>query len=373
MSQRPAAILLVLCACAGASPDPKDMAATELAHHDVSPAEAEKMAKAIADAQVALVARRFATAEELALRAIEIDPRAARARAIYGLCLLQRAMARQPSDMYLQNRGDGETLRAVALAPADPVVGRLRGEFLAQVGHLSAAAAAAESALGAAVDDGSAERAALLALAGEWRYELGEERAALPHLLRLVELRPDDATGHFRLGFCLLRTADKPALAIDAAKAFARCAELSPGDQDAHLAIGRAHLRAAELSTADAATREQELTAAMAAFDAACARFATAAEPRFCRGSVFEAMGEGGRAAAAYQDALALDANHIGALLELAALHVASGDADRRVEAETMLRRALALAEGRPAMLSPRERQRIEKFLAAGKDQPKAK
>src|SRR5690606_20292251 len=105
----------------------------------------------------------------------------------------------------------------------------------------------------------ASELSALLGTAGTYRYELGEERAARPHLEAYVALRPDDSAAHFRLGASLLSIANTPlgspppyaiaqAEAEAAAAAFARCYELAPGDEDAALSVVTAWLRAAELA-----------------------------------------------------------------------------------------------------------------------------
>ena len=54
-------------------------------------------------------------------------------------------------------------------------------------------AAVAEAALTRTTAAPAEERAPLFGLAGRYRYELGEERAALPLLQAYVGLRPDDA------------------------------------------------------------------------------------------------------------------------------------------------------------------------------------
>jgi tetratricopeptide (TPR) repeat protein len=203
----------------------------------------------------------------------------------------------------------------------------------------------------------------LLALCGECRFELGEERLARPHLRALVELRPDDAIANFRLGICLLRTAadgetvgKQVARALDAAATFQRASALAPGDVDAALAVGRAYARAAEFDAGDG--RDQALAQAATAFATAAAKFADSAEACFCQGVALQGRGQVDAAALAFAEALRRDPDHLGALLDLAALRAAEPAA-----AKSLLRRALALGDRGPQRLSDAERARIETFL----------
>lgn len=357
-----AAVLLgaALAACSAASPDPAAMAADELPVLQLDEASAQRAADAAARAVAAVDGGRFGLAEDIASGVLQSAPRQPRARAVLGLCLLQRARAVSPPDLRLMNTGEGETLRAAMLAPTDLVVGRLRASFLAATGHLSAAAAAAESVLTQNQPGDSPDYVALLARCAEWRYELGEEHLALPHLEALTELRPADAVAQYRLGICLLRTAQTAAEATAAAEAFARSGQLAPADEEAHLSVGKAHVRAAELGSG--ADRDRELEAALASFRATAAQFATSAEPSFCVGLVLDQLRRQAEAAAAYEAALQRDPAHVGALLDLAQLRLR--DPATAAAGRELLRRALAAPAGGGA-LTPGERGRIEDFLRA--------
>jgi tetratricopeptide (TPR) repeat protein len=256
----------------------------------------------------------------------------------------------------------------------------MRADFLAEAGHLSAAAATAEAALLRTADAPAADRAALLAVAGNCRYELGEERAALPHLQAYFGLQPDDAATAFRIGSCLFRIAAAPegAKAMEvaqinaegAARAFARCAELAPGDADAALAVGAALVRAAELAGqrrdlgAPERRRQQEQRWQQAEeqFRRVAEQFPENAEPVFRLGVVAETRGDIPASHQAYLQALDRDRRHLGSLLNLAALLEASGDAAAAVP---LLERALAADEAR-AGLSAAERRRLQQRLRDG-------
>lgn len=311
----------------------------------------------------ALAQRRHGEAERAANAVLALDPRSARGRAVLGNALRVRAAASDPPDLDLVQRGDGETLTAVRLAPLDPVVAGLRAQFLGDVGHLSAAAAAAEDCLMRLPAGADPDRLDLLDLAGQFAYELGEELRALPHLRALAVHRVDDAALHFRLGACLLRTAVDAATAADAATAFARGAELAPGDDDVHLAVVAAHFRAAELArqSGDDQRAQEQLGLAATAARAVAARFERSAEAAFRVGAVAEAQQDLTAARANYDEALRRDAEHLGSLLNLASLCAATPETGAR--ARELWRRALAVDERRGG-LSAAERARVSALAA---------
>src|SRR5262245_35975433 len=253
----------VLAACAGVSPRPEDIAAADPPVRALTTDEQVERTRLEQQARRAEIERRDGDAERLARLAIAVDARSARGHAVLGLVLQRRADARVPPDLALTNQADGETLLALRLAPADPIVGLLRGTFLARSGHVSAAAAYGEACLRNGGPGTGAESDELLAATAEWCYELGEEKRAQPWLQLLAERRPEDAATQFRLGSSLLRIAENESeskSAVEAAHAFARCAELTPGDGDARFAIAAAWVRAAELAEKlpDAAERAAE-------------------------------------------------------------------------------------------------------------------
>jgi tetratricopeptide (TPR) repeat protein len=374
------ASLALIAACAGVSLRPELANADTLPVYELTATEQQELAAITDRAIQAVVRRHYEEAEQESLRALDIDPRAARARAVLGMVLLQRARRRDPPDVFDVNAGETEMLLAEQIAPNDAFVGRMRADFLAEAGHLSAAAATAEAALLRTADAPAADRAALLAVAGNCRYELGEERAALPHLQAYFGLQPDDAATAFRIGSCLFRIAAAPegAKAMEvaqinaegAARAFARCAELAPGDADAALAVGAALVRAAELAGqrrdlgAPERRRQQEQRWQQAEeqFRRVAEQFPENAEPVFRLGVVAETRGDIPASHQAYLQALDRDRRHLGSLLNLAALLEASGDAAAAVP---LLERALAADEAR-AGLSAAERRRLQQRLRDG-------
>ncbi|MEO6593360.1 MAG: tetratricopeptide repeat protein [Planctomycetota bacterium] len=322
----------------------------------------------------AVVRRQYGEAETEARAALGIDPRAARARSVLAMVMLQRANLRDPPDVFEANAGENEALLAEQLAPDDAFVGWMRAVFLAEAGHMSAAAAAAEAALARTADAPATERAALLGAAGTYRYELGEERAALTLLQAYIGLRPDDAIASFRIGWCLLRIAEVPQgprgmqvaqnNAEAAALAFARAAALAPGDEEAALAVGAAWLRAAELAEKrqDLAIRDERQRQAAQQFRDVAARFPGNAEASFRLGVLAERSGQLDEARAAYAQAMQRDAQHVASLLNLASLFEADG---HYAESQALLERTLD-ADRQRAELTAEERSRIQNRLSSG-------
>ncbi|MBL8727078.1 MAG: tetratricopeptide repeat protein [Planctomycetes bacterium] len=366
-----AVLFLAVCsACAGVSVRPEAVRADSLPVVALSADTERELGRHVDAAIEAVMRRHYAAAERQARQALDIDPRRARARAVLGMVLFQRSTLADPPDLFLAHAGEADLILAEQLAPADPFVGWMHAVMLAEAGHMTAAAATAEAALGRTEAAPANERAALLGVAGTYRYELGEERAALPHLQAYVALRPDDATARFRLGYCLLRLAGLPSgpkpnslvvaqgQAEAAAAAFRRGAELVPGDEDVALAVGAALLRAAELAEQrrDTAARDDRRQQALQQFRAVADRFPGSAEALFRVGVVAEAGGEQQTAREAYTQALARDPEHLGSLLNLAA--IAEHEAGAEDAVRELLRRAIA-ADGRRGALSVAERSRI--------------
>ena len=350
----------LFAACRGASPDPAAMA-LDLPEPATLSGAAQQDVRITADRAVeALDAGRMEGAEELARQALDRDPACARARAVLANCLFARAGRTQPPELHLQQEADGETLRAVALAPKEPVVVRLRGVFLAATMHLSAAAEAAESLLAqppAALDQ---EWLDLFRAAGMWRFRLGEERAAR-EWLRIAVQSPVDAEACFTYGLCMLRTAQVAVDATTAAWAFREASGLDPAKVEATYGIHRAYARAAVLARKAGESTQADgfLQSALdAAADTAAAR-ATDPEPEFDAGNMLAEAGRADAAAAAWERALVRDPRHIGALLNLAHLRAPTDKA----AAAALLQRALAAAGEDRTKLSDDERRRIAAFL----------
>lgn len=366
-------ILVVLAACAGVAARPDAVRASDLAIVELTPEQARRVRVLVDDAIEAIGRHQYPEAHRAASAALQIDARAARARAILGLATAQEASLTEPPDHVMIQAAEAEVRLALQLAPDDPFVPWTHALLLAQIGHMSAAAEAAEAA--SRLTDGATakERAALLTTAATYRYELGEERAALPLLQAHSELQPTNAAMQYRLGVSLLRIAavpigPKPASLLaaqrraeDAAKAFERCAEASPGDADAALAIAAAMSRAADLAAErnDTAAETSHRQAALASLQATAARFPANAEAWFRLGVTAEALGQPAAATNAYEQALARDRQHVGALLNLAAIHATDAPATAR----ELWQRALTV-DTESRQLTERERRRISELVA---------
>jgi tetratricopeptide (TPR) repeat protein len=368
--------LLLAAACAGASADPRRASVDELPPGAESPAE---RAAALAEADAAVDAYRETRTDDavrLVAAALDRDPRCGRALAVQALVRWRQAQAEaMPPPLHDTNAAEAALRQALAAAPDDAFAGLALATFLGDVGHLSAAAEAAEAALARASAPARADRADLLATAAACRFELGEERAALPHLQAAIALQPDDAALHYRLGSALLAIAATPQdreptslltaqrQAEAAARAFARCYELTPTDVGAGLAIPAASLRAADLAADRGAAADERLALVAAATDQARAvavRFPAAAEPWWWLGLAAERAQDAATAANAYDEALARDPEHAGALLNRAALADAAGDG---AAAKALLQRALD-ADAKKPCLDDGERKRARARLA---------
>jgi tetratricopeptide (TPR) repeat protein len=324
------------------------------------------------------VQRRYEEAEAFANQALAINPRSARGRAVLGMVKLQMASRQQPSDWFAVRAAEVEMELAKQLEPKNAFVGWLHAVFLAESGHMSAAAAAAEDALVRSVDASASERAELLGIAGTYRYELGEERAARPHLEAYVALRPDDSAAHFRLGSSLLSIARTPqgspppysvarAEAEAAALAFARCFQLAPGDEDAALAVATAWIRAAELADLQGkkqAERDALYDKTVDYLQKLTGQFPANAEVYFRLGVLASMQKQPKVAHVAYLAALDRDRDHLGSLLNLSSLMIADGDVGL---AKSLLLRVIA-TEGVSDGLTSNERERIVRWLRESGD-----
>lgn len=363
---------MLLVACAGIAPDPRAADAATLPSVELTTEQREAVQRDESRAILAISRQRYDEARRLAELVLDTQPRSARARAVIGLTMLERAAQQRPTTWRGLREGETQLELASQLAPGDATVAWLHAIFLAEIGHLSAAAARAEEGLAAAAEAPLADRAVLLGAAGNYRYELGEERAALPHLQAYIALRSDDAEAVFRIGWCLLRRAEVPrgadALrtaqvdAESAAKAFLRCSELRQEDESAALAVVTSYLRAAQLADerGERAARDSLRAAAGQHLRRMAERFPKSAEVRFHMGLLAEAEQQPDVARAAYGAALELSPAHLGSALNLAALLQAAGDPGG---AETVLRRLLDDARA-AAALTREERRRVENWLA---------
>lgn len=367
--------LLLAAACAGASVEPQRASVDELPPGAESPAE---RAAALAEADAAVDAYRETRTDDavrLVAAALDRDPRCGRALAVQALVRWRQAQADATTPPLRDTNAAEAALRqALAAAPDDAFAGLALATFLGDVGHLSAAAEAAEAALARASAPARADRADLLATAAACRYELGEERAALPHLQAAVALQPDDAPLHYRLGCTLLAVAattpdDAPTTLLvaqrqaeAAARAFGRAFDLLPTDVAAGKAAATAWLRAADLAAARDVARERTaaLDAATALARALAGRLPDDPEPWWLFGVAAERGGDPAAAATAFDEALARAPDHAASLLHRATLADAAGDA---ALAKTLLQRALDADAARPC-LDDGERKRVRARLA---------
>jgi hypothetical protein len=371
---------LFAAACAGVSTDPRTASVDDLPPAATDDA-ARVAAVTAADAAVAAYrATRTTEAAAAADAALTADPRCGRALAVRALLQWRQAQTDAAADgdrtptLTAANAAEAALRRAVAAAPRDAFAGLALATFLGDVDHLSAAAEVAEAALGAAASASTADRVDLLAVAAACRYELGEERAALPHLQACVAARPDDADMQYRLGAAQLAIAALPEgpapnsfllaqrQAEAAARAFQRAFELRTNDAEAGRAVAAAWLRAADLAAErDAAgERATALAAASAQARALAARFPADPEPWWLLGVIAERSADPTAAAAAFDAALVRQPAHPGALLHRAALAEEAGDAPL---AKALLQRALAADAAAPC-LTDAERKRLRRRLA---------
>ena len=367
-----------LVACSAVAPDPSKATIDDLPIVALNDEQGTACAQLEGSAIEAVVQRRYEEAEAFANQALAINPRSARGRAVLGMVKLQMASRQHPSDWFAVRAAEVEMELAKQLEPKNAFVGWLHAVFLAESGHMSAAAAAAEDALVRSVDASASERAELLGIAGTYRYELGEERAARPHLEAYVALRPDDSAAHFRLGSSLLSIARTPqgspppysvarAEAEAAALAFARCFQLAPGDEDAALAVATAWIRAAELADLQGknqAERDALYDKTVDYLQKLTGQFPANAEVYFRLGVLASMQKQPKVAHVAYLAALDRDRDHLGSLLNLSSLMIADGDVGL---AKSLLLRVIA-TEGVSDGLTSNERERIVRWLRESGD-----
>jgi tetratricopeptide (TPR) repeat protein len=350
-----ALLACIAAACAGVSLRPEDYTLPEARALDAQ--DHRRLLELELETRTALAGGHHDTASDRARAGLTIDPRSGLLHALLGRALAGRAQRDQPPELTLWREAERELRIASELAPDDPEVALAHAWFLATEGHLTAAIAVLEPALVSSGRD-----PALLRELGRLHYELGEERAALPYLVRLLELAPDDADAQWRLAQAQLALAaierDRDAaeavrLYRAAAVSFAQYRVLRPDDHDG--ALGEAHA----LAQAGLATEPPSaalLAEALAAFEAAARLAPRQPAPWHGQAVVRERLGSVGAAIPLYREALARDAAYLPAQLGLVAALAANGDREL-ARAEAL--RALALPQ-----LEPRDRDRLREFLA---------
>jgi Flp pilus assembly protein TadD len=151
-------------------------------------------------------------------------------------------------------------------------------------------------------------------------------------LAEYLAQHPENAVAHFQLGYAYSNLKRE----ADAAKEYARAAELKPDFAEAHLNLGLALV-------------DSDPAAAAASFKHAADLTPKQAKPRFLAGYALEHSGDYAGAAAQYEQASALDAKSFDVFFSWGRALLRSGDA---AGAEQRFRQALALrADSAPAHL----------------------
>jgi tetratricopeptide (TPR) repeat protein len=346
--------------CAGTSPDPGVLAQRRFVAGDLSAEQRAAQSERVVGAEAFLVTGQTASARALVEDALRQDPADARARALLGNVLLAEARSEDPPDLFRMREGDGETLWALQHQPDDPVVVRLRGRFLAESGHITAAAEVGEAYLDRVAELPDEDHAEVTLAVAAWCYEIGEEQRALPRLRVAVRRRPGDALAWYRLGDCLLRTADSWRMLREAADAFVRSAQADPADEAARLASVTAASRALNQARREGASEEAPQLAdfLIQLAEQAVQAFPSSAAAWHARGVVARQLGRE-VAHEDWQQALTIDPGHLASLLDLAALRHEQGV---YAEATALWQRALA-ADALRGGLRPGERARLQELV----------
>lgn len=352
--------LAAMSACGGVSPVPEELAERLPEHVELSAAEARQVEDLTAAALTSVRSGDFQAARRAAEEALALDPRVARAIAVRARCRMEEARVDEPPELHAWRRAEGELRLAQRLRPNDPEIGLLHADFLEADGHLSAAADAADRVL-----EHAPEHVEALRRASRLRYELGEERLALPLLERLLELDPGDDAARYRVARSRLRLAltgareqaddaAKIELFEQAAAAFRDYQQSAPADAEGFAGEATARYEILRLRGA-AQVSATEVTAIAALFARASDLGPASPESEFGRGVVLELSGDAEGARSAYESALNRDPEHLPSLLNLAANLAEAGRTD---EAKACCERALSLTP------TPSERRKLERFLA---------
>ncbi len=353
-------LLLLATACGGVAPRPEEIAAREQAGAADATARAAA-AERVAEAWGHLERREWSQARRAAEAALALDPQEARAHAALGRCLMEEARSESPPALAPWRRAEGELRLAQRLAPQDPEIALQLAMLLEADGHFTAATAVLDEQLSA-----QPRHPGCLRAASRIHYEVGEERAALPLLVRLVALDPADGEALYRLAHCELRLARTALLEQGAAadgevlasleravSAFAAYRQVFPADAEGFGGEAYARLLAVRAGPQPAVAAELDKLVELLV---EASRLAPGSpEPEFNLGVVHELRGDADAARRSYEGALRREPEHLPSLLNLAAVHAAAG---RGEAARAYCSRALALSP--PAA----DRRRIEGFLA---------
>ncbi len=342
--------LLCLTACGGIAPPPDQFEVP--APRELDDVDRRRVLELELKARSALGAGAYDTATEAARDGLAIDPRHGILRALLGRALMGRAQRERPPRLDLWHDAERELRLASTLAPTDPEVAIAHLQMLEADGHLTAAVELLDPVLAANPRDPR-----LLREASRLRYELGEERAALPHLVLLLVLEPEDAETRWRLAQCQLAMAaaappaEAPKLYREAASSFAQYRVLRPDDAGGALGEGYALLTLADL---DEPATPQELAAVLPHFVAAARLAPREPDPLYAQALLHERLGTPDVAIALYREAIVRDPSHVPAHLNLVAALAANDDPG---QARAAAMRALALP------LPANERDRLREFL----------
>jgi hypothetical protein len=169
--------------------------------------------------------------------------------AVFGAPLLERVAARPPLHDLAVDPEAPRLLEALDVLLSCGL-GRLEGDApaLARVGVVAAAEAQGERP---AVPGGEIDRigAELAFFEGRAAFQSGHARAALPHLQRAIELRPDQAAYHAWLGSVLFRLRG-PAALPEARDRLEHALALDPDSSDAHVLLAELLLALGERENA---------------------------------------------------------------------------------------------------------------------------
>jgi Flp pilus assembly protein TadD len=357
------------CGCSAPGPTPPEYADRHLAGATLEPAVQERLHRDTAVALGAIRAGEFEEAADRAERVLRVDPRAGLAHAVLGRALAARAGRSDPPDLPLMERAEGEILLARKIDPNHGDILWLHAGFLEVDGQVTLAATVLDELL-----DSHPRHLGGLRAASRIRFELGQERASRPLLIRLLQVTPKDAAAVFRLAHCRVRLAEAvargdtdmpikdPANAARrdfrvAAQTFRDYQALAPRDVDGFLGEAHAGFAAAQLlPVASAVQAETEIEQVLAILTRAQEVDATAPGPAHTRGVILEHLGRSADARAAYESAIAKDAKFLPSILNMAHLLDANGD---KKTARVYCQRALELS------VSNGERRRLQKYLAA--------
>lgn len=351
--------------CAGASPTAAEVAEREAPRG--SDSDRPETPPRQEEARALFARGDHEAAIDVAREVLAESPRAARARAVLAAAVLESRPAGEPIPLAIQAEAEGQSLLAERLAPKDPVVGLLRARVLARIGHLSAAADAAEASLSRAFETDAQDYVELLEAAGLYCHELGEDRRAQKHLSELARRRPADVDAHYRLGTTLLRSAASADDVVQAVREFRTALDLAPDDLEAEHALVAATMRAAEAYAKEGKGVEAAAQASSAAEFAATvsARRTTSARASFDAGVAHEALGNLQVADEHYAEALRRDPEHVPSLLNRIGIAVrartveGAGEPVRGPEPGALIDVVLAIDSRTPALESG-ERRKLE-------------